>query len=82
MQRALAGFESVDGPVMSDRAGLRAWRARIHMRSVFDVVEDFFDNQAVREVCQAAVGRLPVRQREVCSSSDSRSRQPRRGRVR
>lgn len=65
IQAALAGFEQVEGPTMSDRSGIRSWRSRVHMRDVFDVVEDFFQNDAVREACQAAVGRLPERQREV-----------------
>jgi hypothetical protein len=49
IQHALAGFEQVDGPAMSDRSGLRAWRSQVPMRDVFDVVEDFFKNEAVRE---------------------------------
>jgi RNA polymerase sigma factor (sigma-70 family) len=65
IQLALAGFERAEGPVMADRAGMREWRSEIHMRDIFDVVEDFFQNDAVREACQAAVGRLPQRQREV-----------------
>lgn len=65
IQQALAGFERLDGPGMSERSGLRTWRAQVHMRDVFDVVEDFYENDAVREACQAAVGRLPQRQREV-----------------
>ena len=65
IQQALAGFERMEGPVLSDRGGLRAWRSQVHMRDVFDVVEDFFQNDAVRDACQAAVGRLPRRQREV-----------------
>lgn len=65
IQEALAGFERLKEPVRSDRSGMRAWRAQVHMRDVFDVVEDFFQNDAVRAACQAAVGRLPRRQREV-----------------
>jgi RNA polymerase sigma factor (sigma-70 family) len=65
IQQALAGFERLDGPGMSERSGLRTWRAQVRMRDVFDVVEDFYENDAVRETCQAAVGRLPRRQREV-----------------
>lgn len=65
IQLALAGFEHVEGPAMAERSGMREWRSEIHMRDVFDVVEDFFQNDAVREACQAAVGRLPQRQREV-----------------
>ena len=65
IQCALAGFELVEGPTMRDRAGMRAWRARVRMRDVFDVVEDFFENDEVRQICQAAVGRLPQGQREV-----------------
>jgi Sigma-70, region 4 len=35
------------------------------MRDVFDVVEEFFEHDPVREACQAAVGRLPRAQRDV-----------------
>jgi len=65
IQMALAGFERLDGPTMSERGGMREWRSHIPMRDIFDVVEDFFKNEDVREACKAAVGRLPERQREV-----------------
>jgi DNA-directed RNA polymerase specialized sigma24 family protein len=65
LQNALAGFDQVPEPRMRDRSGLREWRARIQMRDVFDVVEEFFAHDPVREACQAAVGRLPRKQREV-----------------
>jgi RNA polymerase sigma factor (sigma-70 family) len=65
LQNALAGFDQAVEPRMRDRRGLREWRARIEMRDVFDVVEDFFSHDPVREACQAAVGRLPRAQREV-----------------
>lgn len=65
LQNALAGFDGVSEPVMRDRRGLSEWRNRIRMRDVFDVVEDFYDHNPVREACQAAVGRLPRAQREV-----------------
>jgi RNA polymerase sigma factor (sigma-70 family) len=65
IQLALAGFERIDGPAMADRGGMREWRSHIPMRDVFDVVEDFFQNEDVREACKAAVGRLRERQREV-----------------
>lgn len=67
IQLALAGLENVEGPTMSDRSGMRQWRSQIRMRDIFDVVEDFFANEGVREACKAAVGRLPERQREVIS---------------
>jgi hypothetical protein len=35
------------------------------MRDVFDVVEEFFQHDAVRDACRAAVGRLPRVQGEV-----------------
>jgi len=65
MQNALAGFEAIEGPAMRDRHGMREWRQRIHMRDVFDVVEDFYAHQPVREACSAAIVRLPRRQRDV-----------------
>jgi RNA polymerase sigma factor (sigma-70 family) len=68
IQNALAGFEAVEGPEMSERGGYREWRARIRMRDVFDVVEEFFAHDPVREACKLAVGRLPSAQREVIDS--------------
>ncbi len=65
MQAALAGFEGVEAPTMRDRRGLAEWRVRIRMRDVFDVVEQFFAHDPVREACKTAVGRLPRVQREV-----------------
>lgn len=65
LSRCLAGFEELDGPPMRDRNGLRAWRAQIHMRDVFDVVEEFFAHDPVRDACATAVGRLPRAQREI-----------------
>jgi len=65
MQRALAGFEDALEPRMRERKGMRAWRAQIRMRDVFDVVEEFFAHDPVREACRTAVGRLPRAQREV-----------------
>jgi len=64
MQAALAGFEGIEAPAMRDRRGLAEWRVRIRMRDVFDVVEQFFADDPVREACKAAVGRPRV-QREV-----------------
>lgn len=65
IQNALAGFDAVEAPEMSDRGGYREWRARIRMRDVFQVVEEFFDHDPVGEACRLAVGRLPSAQREV-----------------
>lgn len=65
MQVALAGFERFEGPASRERSGMRVWRERIDIRSVFDVVEAFFDNDAIREACRLAVGRLPRVQQEV-----------------
>lgn len=65
MQAALAGFDRLDGPPLRDAGGFRAWRDRIHMRDVFDVVEEFFSHDPVREACRAAVGRLPRAERDV-----------------
>lgn len=65
MQDALAGFEKLDGPRLRDAGGFRAWRNRIDMRDVFDVVEEFFSHDPVREACRTAVGRLPRAEREV-----------------
>jgi hypothetical protein len=65
MQAALAGFEQVDAPPLREARGFRSWRDRIHMRDVFDVVEEFFSHDPVRDACRAAVGRLPRAEREV-----------------
>jgi RNA polymerase sigma factor (sigma-70 family) len=65
LQHALAGFDQAGAPRLSDRPGLRAWRQRIAMRDVFDVVEEFFEHDPVREACRTAIGRLPKRQRDV-----------------
>jgi RNA polymerase sigma factor (sigma-70 family) len=64
IQAALAGFERADAPTMRDRRGVREWRNRINMRDVFDVVEEFFAHDPVRDACRIAVGRLPHRQRD------------------
>jgi RNA polymerase sigma factor (sigma-70 family) len=65
VHRALAGLDQLEGPQMRDRAGMRAWRRRIRMRDVFDVVEQFFEHDGVRAACQQAVGRLPHAERRV-----------------
>lgn len=65
VQAALAGFEDVEAPAMRHSAGLRAWRRHIELRAMYEVVDEFFDESAVRETCRAAVGRLPRRQSEV-----------------
>lgn len=65
VQEALAGFTSVEGPRVSERSGMRAWRAQIEMRELFRVVDELYEHDAVRGVCRQAIGRLPRRQREV-----------------
>lgn len=65
MQAALAGFELLEMPPMRDDRGLREWRSRIPTRDVFNVVEEFFEHDPVREACQTAIGRLPKAQRDV-----------------
>jgi RNA polymerase sigma factor (sigma-70 family) len=65
LQEALAGFPDADAPPMRDRAGLRDWKRRIDLRHLYDIVDDYYEESAVRDVCVAAVGRLPRRQAEV-----------------
>jgi DNA-directed RNA polymerase specialized sigma24 family protein len=65
IQDALAGFENIAPPALSDRRGYPAWRAQVRMRDVFDVVAEFFQHDPVREACRVAVGRLPKAQREI-----------------
>jgi DNA-directed RNA polymerase specialized sigma24 family protein len=60
-----AEFEQIEAPTMRDRRGLAEWRGRIRMRDVFDVVEQFFAHDPVREACKTAAGRLPRAQQEV-----------------
>jgi DNA-directed RNA polymerase specialized sigma24 family protein len=65
LQATLAGLDQFSEPTMRERRGLREWRLRIRMRDVFDVVEEFFAHDPVREACKAAVGRLPRAQKDV-----------------
>ncbi len=68
IQNALAGFDQLEAPDMRERHGYREWRGHVRMRDVFDVVEEFFAHDPVREACRVAVGRLPRAQREVIDS--------------
>lgn len=65
IQNALHGLDSIESPEMRTAPNLAAWRRRIHLRDVFEVAESYYEHAAVRDICSAAVGRLPVRQREV-----------------
>ena len=65
LQAALAGFEQAEPPPMRDRAGMREWRARVQMRDIYEIVDEYFDESAVANVCRLAVGRLPAGQRAV-----------------
>lgn len=68
LQGALAGFDAVEAPPMPEAAGLREWRRRIDLRHLYEIVDGYFDESAVRQVCNAAIGRLPRRQAEVINS--------------
>jgi DNA-directed RNA polymerase specialized sigma24 family protein len=68
MQNALAGLENVQAPAMRQANGLREWRQRIELRSVFEIVEQYYDENAVQEICRTAIGRLPRCQAEIIDS--------------
>lgn len=65
VQRAIAGFDDAEGPASRDRRGMREWRAKIHMRGLFEVVDEFFQHDAVAHAVRSAVGRLPRAERAV-----------------
>ncbi len=65
MQNALAGFDDAEAPPMRQANGLREWRQRIHLRSVFEIVEDYYGENAIREICRTAIDRLPRCQAEI-----------------
>jgi hypothetical protein len=50
---------------MRESAGLREWRQRFNLRHLYEIVDDYFEEKAIRDVCNAAVGRLPRCQAEV-----------------
>lgn len=65
MQRALHGFEDAKPPTLRDAGTWDAWHMRTTVLPAFAAAEEYFGYQQVRSVCRAAVGRLPLRQREV-----------------
>lgn len=65
VQRALCGLQEFEAPAMREAPNRDSWRARIDLRGVFEVTEAYFEHSTVRRICGQAVGRLPVRQREV-----------------
>jgi DNA-directed RNA polymerase specialized sigma24 family protein len=68
MQNALAGFDAVEAPPMRETAGLREWRSRVELRSVFEIVEQYFVESTIRDICRTAIGRLPRCQAEIIDS--------------
>jgi DNA-directed RNA polymerase specialized sigma24 family protein len=65
LQLALVGLEDAAAPPMRDSAGLRLWRRSFNLRTVYETVEEFYGQSAVRRACSAAIGRLPHVQAEV-----------------
>lgn len=65
LQLALAGLEDAEVPALRERDGLRVWRRSFGLRSVYETVEAFYDEGAVRRACTEAIGRLPRVQAEV-----------------
>lgn len=62
---ALAGFKEIDPPKMRSNRLLGAWMRRVSMRDIFDTVENFYDFDEVRVVCNAAIGRLSPGQQDI-----------------
>jgi DNA-directed RNA polymerase specialized sigma24 family protein len=65
LQEALAGFDAVEPPPMREVAGMREWKRRVNLRHLYEIVDDYFGETAVRSICNQAVGRLPRCQAEV-----------------
>lgn len=65
LQQAMHGFKELEAPRMRDRAGLRQWRLRFDMRSVFEVVDSYYSQSPVCSACRDAVDRLPRVQKDV-----------------
>ena len=65
LQEALAGFDAVEPPPMREVAGMREWKRRVNLRHLYEIVDDYFEETAVRSICNQAVGRLPRCQAEV-----------------
>lgn len=65
IQQALSGLDAFGTPELRDAPNRDRWWRRINLRGVFELTEAYYDHAAVRQVCASAVGRLPVRQREV-----------------
>jgi DNA-directed RNA polymerase specialized sigma24 family protein len=65
IQEALHDLQSLESPEMRAAPNLAYWRRQIHMRDVFEIAESYYEHATVRHICSAAVGRLPLRQREV-----------------
>lgn len=76
LQEALAGFDNVEPPAMRDRAGLRDWTRRFELRHLYEIVDDYFEETAVRSICSQAIGRLPHRQAEVINGVFFEGHQP------
>ncbi|HEX6457275.1 MAG TPA: sigma factor-like helix-turn-helix DNA-binding protein [Thermoleophilaceae bacterium] len=68
LQNYLAGFENAAAPAMREEGGFKAWRARVGLRSVFEISDSYYENSMIRTICQDAIGRLPRRQREFVES--------------
>jgi DNA-directed RNA polymerase specialized sigma24 family protein len=65
LQDALSGLETLEAPELRCAPNREKWRRQIHLRSVFEIAEGYYEHSTVRHICHAAVGRLPCRQREV-----------------
>lgn len=65
VQDALAGLAELAPPDLRTAPNRAKWRARIALRSVFDIAGGYYEHGQVRQICRGAVGRLPRRQQQV-----------------
>ena len=65
LQDALSGLETFEAPELRCAPNREKWRRQIHLHSLFEIAESYYEHSAVRHICHAAGGRLPCRQREV-----------------
>lgn len=70
MALALAGFDThaISGPAADDSREYRRWRQQLSFTELYDDTQSYFEHGAVREACNAAIGRLPRAQGEVISA--------------
>lgn len=65
IQAAIHGLGQAELLGPRDESGRARWNGVVHLRSVFEITETYFDSVGIRTICGAAIGRLPRCQREV-----------------